>query len=108
MFRLSSLAWVARSLPTILHASSNEMFSSWPASALVDGVKMGSGNSADSVKPAGNLMPQTVCDFLYSFQPEPDRYPRTMHSMASGLAFFTIIERRASCAANGWRFFGNG
>src|ERR1017187_6460624 len=31
-----------------------------------------------------------------------------MHSMASGVAFFTIIERRASCAANGCKFFGNG
>ena len=28
-----------------------------------------------------------------------------MHSMASGLAFFTIIERRASCAANGCKIF---
>ena len=31
-----------------------------------------------------------------------------MHSMASGLAFFTIMERRASCAANGCKFVGNG
>src|ERR1017187_8598719 len=35
-----------------------------------------------------------------------------MHSMASGFAFFTIIERRASCAANPEsfrdKFFGNG
>src|ERR1039458_2508824 len=31
-----------------------------------------------------------------------------MHSMASGLAFFTIIERRASLPANGWRISGNG
>ena len=28
--------------------------------------------------------------------------------MASGFAFFTIIERRASLSANGWRFFGSG
>ena len=31
-----------------------------------------------------------------------------MHSMASGLAFLTIMERRASWAANGCRFFGSG
>ena len=61
------------SAPTIFAASANEMFSSWPVSAFVAGVKIGSGNSDDSFKPGGSLMPQTVCDFWYSFQPEPAR-----------------------------------
>ncbi len=61
------------SSPTIRFARSNEMFSSWPVSAFVAGVKIGSGSSPDSFKPGGSLMPQTVCDFWYSFQPEPAR-----------------------------------
>ena len=36
------------------------MFSSWPAAAFVEGVKIGSGSRALSVSPGGNSMPQTV------------------------------------------------
>jgi hypothetical protein len=39
------------------------------------GVKIGSGSSDDSLRPAGNLIPQTVWFWRYSFQPEPARYP---------------------------------
>ena len=88
-------------------ARSNEIFSSWPASAFVAGVKIGSGNSDDSWRPAGSLIPQTACRSWYSFHPEPARYPRTTHSMGSGLAFFTIMLRRASLSANGCRLAGN-
>ena len=54
-------------------ARSKEMFSSCPSSALVDGVKIGSGNSADSVRPAGKGIPHTVWPIRYSFHPDPDR-----------------------------------
>jgi hypothetical protein len=36
------------------------MFSSWPDSALVAGVKIGSGNWSESRKPAGSVTPQTA------------------------------------------------
>ena len=35
-------------------ASSSEMFSSWPVSALVEGVKIGSGRRSESRKPGGS------------------------------------------------------
>ena len=47
------------------------MFSSWPDSALVAGVKIGSGKRALSVRPAGKRMPQTVPLVRYSAQPDP-------------------------------------
>ena len=37
----------------------SQMFSSWPESALVAGVKIGSGSRSDSRRPAGSAMPQT-------------------------------------------------
>ena len=50
----------ARSRPAISTVRSKEMFSSCPAEALVEGVKMGSSSRALSVSPPGNAMPQTV------------------------------------------------
>ena len=49
-----------RRWPTISPASSSLMLSSWPLSALVAGVKIGSGSRSDSRRPAGSAMPQTV------------------------------------------------
>ena len=48
------------------------MFSSWsPSSALVAGVKIGSGSFSDSWSPEGSSIPQTSPVSWYSFQPEP-------------------------------------
>jgi len=63
-------------------AVSKSMFSSWsPSSALVAGVKIGRGSLSDSCRPSGRPTPQTEPLSWYSFQPEPDRYPRTTHSI---------------------------
>src|SRR5207248_2064176 len=85
-----------------------EMLMSWPDSALVAGVKIGSGNSEDSASPRGRRTPQTVSVWQYSFQPEPARYPRTTHSIGNGWAFFTIMARPASLDCQGWSSGGNG
>ena len=70
------------------------MFSSWsPISALVDGVKMGSGSFEEFTRPSGSSMPQTVPSRLYSFRPLPAKYPRTMHSAGNMSAFFTSMKR---------------
>ena len=64
----------ASSAPTISSQRAKLMFSSWsPTAALVDGVKIGSGSWLASCKPAGRVMPHTVPDCWYSFQPEPAR-----------------------------------
>jgi len=67
---------------------SKEIFSSWPTSAFVVGVNIGSASLQDSSKPPGSVIPQTLLFFPYSFHPEPERYPRTMHSTGNGLVFF--------------------
>ena len=51
--------------------------------------------------------PQTVPAAWYSFQPEPARNPRTMHSTGSGRARRTRVERPASWASNGCNRVGN-
>ncbi len=49
------------------------MFSSWPSSALVDGVNIGSSSLSLSWSPAGMAFcPWMVPVVLYSFQAEPD------------------------------------
>jgi hypothetical protein len=63
----------AVSRPTSSTVCSNEMFSSCPSSALVEGVKIGSGKRSLSVNPGGNGIPQTVPFLRYSLQPEPAR-----------------------------------
>ena len=64
----------ARSAPTRAAICSNVMFSSWcPASALVAGVKIGSGSFEARFNPGGSGTPQTLPLALYSFQPEPSR-----------------------------------
>jgi hypothetical protein len=53
---------------------SKVMFSSCsPCSALVAGVKIGSGRRSLSRRPEGNAIPQTVPLAWYSFQPDPAR-----------------------------------
>ena len=53
---------------------SKSMFSSCsPCSALVAGVKIGSGSRSLSRSPAGSGIPQTGPLAWYSFQPEPAR-----------------------------------
>ncbi len=55
-------------------ARSKLTFSSWsPISALVEGVKIGSGSFSDSTRFGGSSIPQTAPFSLYSFQPEPVR-----------------------------------
>src|SRR5579864_2320352 len=78
---------------TILHISSNEILMSCPVVALVAGVKMGSGSWSDSFKPEGKGIPQTLPLVLYSFQPDPDKYPRTTHSTGNISPRITIMER---------------
>src|SRR5579871_2585944 len=75
------------------------MFSSCPVVALVDGVKIGSGKGSDSRKPAGKVMPETLPVALYSFQAEPEMYPRTMHSTGKISALRTSIERPRNWSA---------
>jgi hypothetical protein len=70
---LVSRTLAATSAPTRAAAFSNEMFSSCPDCAFVEGVKMTSGSLSDSKRPLGNLMSHTVPDLWYSFQPEPER-----------------------------------
>ena len=51
-------------------------------------------------------MPQTLPLLLYSFHPDPERYPRTTHSTGNISARMTIMERPRSssaCDANGRR-----
>lgn len=48
------------------------MFSSWPSSALVEGVNTGSGSLADFASPAGSLVPCIVPVALYSFHADPE------------------------------------
>jgi len=55
------------------HMSSKEMFSSWPNTDLVDGVKMGCGSRSLSLSRPGSGRPQMVPSMRYSFQPEPAR-----------------------------------
>ena len=69
--RRSSIS--ARS-PTICAARSKSTFSSWsPISALVAGVKIGSGSLSDSSRSEGRPIPQTDPDSRYSFHPDPER-----------------------------------
>jgi radical SAM superfamily enzyme YgiQ (UPF0313 family) len=85
-----------------LRALSKSMFSSClPTSSFVAGVNIGSGSLSDSTRPAGRLIPHTLCDALYSFHPEPEMYPRTTHSIARGFVFLTYIDRLERSAQYG-------
>src|SRR3954449_6053070 len=58
--------------PRVSAALSKSMFSSWsPTSALVAGVKIGSGSCSDSWSPDGSSIPQTAPLGLLSFHPGP-------------------------------------
>ena len=69
------------------------MLMSCPVSAFVAGVKIGVGSRSDSRRPDGRLTPQTEPVATYSFQPDPDRYPRATHSIGTGVVLRTSIER---------------
>src|SRR5579872_1512487 len=75
------------------------MFSSCPVVAFVDGVKIGSGNASDSLRPAGRVIPDTLPLALYSFHADPEMYPRTTHSTGNISAFRTNIERPRNWSA---------
>ena len=60
---------------------------------------MGSGKASDSFRPAGSVMPETLPLALYSFQAEPEMYPRTTHSMGNISARCTSMERPRSWSA---------
>ena len=61
--------------------SSLEMFISWPSSALVVGVMIGSGKRSFSFIPSGSFTPQSSLQpALYSLQAEPVRIERIIIS----------------------------
>src|SRR5699024_169386 len=71
----------AASYPIVCATCSKVTFSSCsPTSALVAGVKIGSGSWAASCSPSGSSTPQTAPVARYSANPEPVRYPRATHS----------------------------
>jgi len=77
--------------PMIFFICSIVIFSS--CSAFFAGVNIASGNLSANFKPAGNLIPQTVPDFWYSFHPVPTKYPLTTHSIGINFVFFTSMDR---------------
>ena len=46
--------------PTIDAAWSKSIVSSWPTSAFVEGVKIGSGSCSESRSPSGSVIPATA------------------------------------------------
>ena len=66
--------------------------------AFVAGVKIGRAGDQIHVKPAGSGIPQTETVAKYSFQPEPDRYPRATHSTGIGSVRRTSIDRPRSAS----------
>ena len=71
---VSSRSDAAVSAPTVSTTVSNGTFSSCsPSSALVAGVKIGSGSREPSTSPAGSAMPVTEPDTRYSASPDPVR-----------------------------------
>src|SRR5437016_4243747 len=97
-----SRSCVLRSDPTNDDMVAKEIFSSWPEAAFVAGVKIGSGSLSDSFRPVGRSMPQTFPEDLYSFQADPEIYPRTTHSTGNISDRFTCKNRRVLYPA---RFF---
>src|ERR1700731_2824432 len=75
------------------------MFSSWPLTAFVAGGKMGSGEGSDFRRPDGRSMPHTLPLAWYSFQADPEMYPRTTHSTGNISARCTIIDRPRNWSA---------
>jgi len=45
-------------------------------------------------------MPHTLCDWRYSFQPDPDKYPRTTHSIGTTSVLRTTMLRPTSGAVS--------
>ena len=65
-------ARAARSSPTIVHIRSKEMFSSWPVSSFVAGVKIGSRSLLAVVSPVSSSMPQTRAGLVVLLQSRAD------------------------------------
>ena len=59
MASVSALRRASVASPTMAAARASLMFSSWPLSALVAGVKIGSGSRSLSRRPDGSATPQT-------------------------------------------------
>src|SRR5256885_804316 len=72
------------------------MFWSWPDSAFVAGVKIGSASCSDSMSAFGSSSPATVPSALYSVHAEPEMYPRATHSMSMRSQCCTSTARPAS------------
>ena len=79
--------WSPFSVPRISQHLDHEIFSSWPDSALVAGVKIGSGNRAACLRPAGRLMPHTVPDSGIPSNPiRQDNLERRIRSEAESIS----------------------
>ena len=63
----------ATSLPKISRTRATVMFSSWPVSALVAGLKIDGSSFALSSRPGASFSPASVPCAAYSFQAEPER-----------------------------------
>ena len=61
------------SVPRIVRMRATVMFSSWPLSALVAGLKIGGSSRPLSARPACSFSPASVPCFAYSRHAEPDR-----------------------------------
>ena len=98
--RNTSRLWLrsrlAASVPMRSAIQSNETFSSCPESALVAGVKMGSGNCDPAASPAGSLTPQIDPLRRYSVSADPAIQPRTTHSNGMTSVPCTSMERPRS------------
>ena len=68
---MTASSFFASSCPTIAASWAREMFSSWPVTAFVAGVKIGSRSCSDSRSPGGIRSPTIVPIFRYSAQADP-------------------------------------
>jgi hypothetical protein len=77
---------------------STVMFSSWPVSAFVAGLKIGGTSRALSTRPVGSGSPASVPEREYSFQAEPVMYPRITHSIGKTVVLRQSIARPRSAS----------
>ena len=63
---------VATSAPSTSRTRATVMFSSWPVSALVAGLKIEGSSFSLSTSPAFSFSPASVPEAAYSFQAEPE------------------------------------
>ena len=75
------------------------------AVGLGRGREDGVGRRSDSRRPEGSLTPHTLPVCWYSFQPEPERYPRATHSIGIGsVRRASIVRPRRTSAIRLCRF----